>query len=549
MDLEKGIEFTRRVYWIAGVRAALCVFAASMICLNLEPSAAAESLLPYAVAAAALAAGAAWVLWAHRGVSLKALASVQTVFDLAFVTALVYLSGAAGSDFLLLYFGPILAATVLFRRTAALLTASVATIGLFASSAVYEMTMNAPPLVAPGWLLRGPAPPAQVIAALTFQGAAFHLVAFLASTLILRLRWASIETEQILETLSDGVITVGKGGQVVFANSRARQMLSLVRGRALIGRPFEAAAPGPVGQAFWRVISSGVPVSLEVEMGTRRTPVEVMVFPVFGPGGTLRGANVMIHDLTERRRLVEALRRADRLEATAATVASIAHEIRNPLAAIRGSAQELRGASNLSGADASLLDLVVRESDRLNRVLAEFLSFSRMPKPQRAPLDLRALLEEVAAQLKYSSNGSKPDVSVAGPADVRLTGDSEQLRQVFVNLGLNALDATGGRGPVAFRIELLPGRIVVDTRDRGTGIDDSIREKVFEPFFTTKTTGTGLGLPIASRIVEEHGGAIECGRDAEGWTCVKVSLPAADRVGGPSAGAPAGGTQAQSARP
>jgi signal transduction histidine kinase len=173
------------------------------------------------------------------------------------------------------------------------------------------------------------------------------------------------------------------------------------------------------------------------------------------------------------------------------------------------------------------LDLVVRESDRLNRVLTEFLNFARMPKPQVAEFDVRKLLDEVAAQVEVSIPGSSAEVRIEGPRELLLWGDSEQLRQVFVNIGLNAVEATGGKGPVVFKMETVPGGVAVSASDRGTGIDEAIREKIFEPFFTTKTTGTGLGLSVARRIVEDHGGSIEAGGGEDGWTRVKVFLPAA----------------------
>jgi len=275
--------------------------------------------------------------------------------------------------------------------------------------------------------------------------------------------------------------------------------------------------------------------SIELEVGPAALPVQLVAVPVADHAGGLRGANLILHDTTERRRLIEAIRRADRLEAAATTVASIAHEIRNPLAAIRGSAQELKKVLELSDADRRLLDLVLRESDRLNRILTEFLNFSRMPKPQMSDFDVRELLDEVAAQVAMSFPGTKPEIAVSGRRGLVMTGDSEQLRQVFFNVALNAVEATGGRGPAHVDVEYVADGVVVTTRDGGPGVDDSIRDRIFEPFFTTKTTGTGLGLSIARRIVEDHRGAIDLSRSADGWTCVKVFLPRAEGNGKPCA--------------
>ncbi len=513
-------------------RAVLCVFAAAIIAVNVESAdAAGEAILfvlPFAVVSAAFLTNLVWLALARLGTHARPLAAVQIAFDVAFVTGLVYATGGVNSDFLLLYFGPILAAAVVFSRTATLLAASLSTMGLFACTVAYAVDNYAPVLVDDVWLTRQPHTPAALAGVLALQVAAFHLVAFLASTLTMRLRRASIETEQILENMSDGVITLGRDEKVVYANSRAMAILGLPGRESLLERNLERILPPAACQAFRQVIASARPGTIDAEVGPSSLPVQFVVIPVTDHAGRLRGGNVILHDTTERRKLIEATRRADRLEAAATTVASIAHEIRNPLAAIRGSAQELKNTIDLSDPDQRLLDLVVRESDRLNRILTEFLNFSRMPKPQIAPFNLHALLVEVAAQVEMSFPGHSPAIAVSGPSDVVIAADGEQLRQVFVNIALNAVDATEGRGPVKIVIESDASGLSVSTLDRGPGVDEHVKERVFEPFFTTKTTGTGLGLPIAARIVEDHGGRIEVGRTSDNWTCVKVLLPVAE---------------------
>jgi len=529
--------------WIAAVRGVLCLFTAAIIRLNLEPSTSITRWLPYAIVGGAFVLNLAYLGLAHTRTRWGGIAGAQTITDVLFITALVSVTGGVSSDFRLLYFGPILASAVLFSRSAALLVASLATIGVFSTAALYVLGEGRlHTFVDPSWPM--PETTLALAGILALQAAAFHLVAYLSATLTWRLRSASIETEHILENMSDGVITVAKDGRVVFANARAREMLALERGKTLTGASLAQVAPAAASQAFVEVISSRQPASVEVEMGKGPFPAQATVLPLFDQAGRLRGANVVLLDLTERRKLMEALRRADRLEATSMTVASIAHEIRNPLAAIRGSAQELKKALNVSGPDARLLDLVVRESDRLNRVITEFLKFSKRSKPQIEKFDFRQLLDEVATELKVHSGG-KGDVSVNGDGEQRFAGDAEQLRQVFINLGLNALDATGGAGPVVFGIEHTEAGVVARTRDRGTGIDESIRDKVFDPFFTTKTTGTGLGLPIARQIVEDHGGTLEIEKGTDGWTCVKVFLPQAEREQGHKIGTAIRGVSSQ----
>jgi two-component system sensor histidine kinase PilS (NtrC family) len=525
---QNGIEVQKRLYWIAAARAGLCLFAAAVVSLNVPSAASLSQALPYLVAAAGFGLNGLILALVRARVRWRIPAAAGSVLDLLLITALVAATGGPSSDFRLLYFGPILASSVLFRRAGALITASFSTIGLLAGAFCYVAYAGRPPYVDPAWLGRETVWNAALVAPLALQAAAFHLVAYLSSTLTMRLTTASIDTEQILENMSDGLVTVARDARVVYANARAGRLLALPAGAPLTGASLADVAPADVSRAFVEVMSSMQPSCVDATLGPKCLPAQVTVLPLLDSAGRLRGANVVLHDLTERRRLNEALRRAERLEATAATVASIAHEIRNPLAAIRGSAQELKRVSGLSDCDLRLIDLVVRESDRLNRVLTEFLNFSRMPKPQFTRFDLRALLDDVAAQLRFGSSG-KAALSVTGPGRVALEGDPEQLRQVFVNLGLNALDATGGEGPVEFVLAEGDGDVVVFTRDRGCGIPPDLRDKVFEPFFTTRTTGTGLGLPIARQIIEEHFGAISVDDCADGWTSIKVLLPSAER--------------------
>lgn len=532
MHYPRGIDVPRRFLGAAAIRALLCAFVAVVLRLRGPWTNETGAVLPYAVVAAPFILNLIFAALARTAPSARFLAALQVWLDVVFVTALVYLTGGVGSDFLPLYFGPILAAGVSFRRSTSILVASTSTVGLFLSAVVYySLPSGEVPLVLHAWIAEGRPEPGSLVAVLALQGAAFHLVAFLSATLAQRILTASIHIRRILENLSDGVVTVEMSGRVVFSNSRADAMLEL-DGLPVVGVGFWDVAPLQARDALHEVLRTGGGSSVEIEIGSRRMPVQVSVLPLKGHNGKLLGANVILHDLSERRRLTEALKRAERFEAAAATAASIAHEIRNPLAAIRGSAQELARTLRTSGPDRGLLDLVVGESDRLNRIITEFLNFNRMPKPIIAPMDIRRLLDEVSTQMSACGRGLDADVEVEGPDRLWIDADREQMKQVFLNLGLNALDATDGAGPVVFSVESLPEGAVIRTLDEGCGVDESIAEKVFEPFFTTKTAGTGLGLAVAMRIVEDHRGSLELADDEKGRTCIKVFIPFAEGSAG-----------------
>ena len=245
------------------------------------------------------------------------------------------------------------------------------------------------------------------------------------------------------------------------------------------------------------------------------------------------------------------LRRSERLAAIGELAASIAHEIRNPLAAISGSTQMLRGAGRGPQSDRErqrLMEIVVRETDRLNSLITDFLNFAR-PRPlQRTPVDLCAAVEEVIKMFQ----SAKP-TGVRVHCDLRpglhADADPTQVRQLLWNLVLNAAQAMPETGTLRISSRELAGaapqepgsgrrnenaeegawaEIVI--ADDGVGIPPEMMERIFDPFFTTRPEGTGLGLPTVHRIVEDHGGTLHIDSCPGSGTTVSVRLPRAERL-------------------
>jgi len=229
--------------------------------------------------------------------------------------------------------------------------------------------------------------------------------------------------------------------------------------------------------------------------------------------------------LSDRQRKAnESLRRAERLKTLGEMAAGMAHEVKNPLAAIRSSAQIL--TERVSGKEAQFAQIIVSEVDRLNRVVNEFLDYAR-PAPLKRELVLfSALLDSCLELLAPVIKQAGVAVKRAYPENERkVNADTNQLRQVFLNLVLNAVQAMRAGGEVALEIRQEGGSTRVSVRDRGSGIPTDKLRQVFEPFYTTKPGGTGLGLPIAQRIVSEHGGRLVIeSRPGEGTTAT-VILP------------------------
>jgi signal transduction histidine kinase len=240
----------------------------------------------------------------------------------------------------------------------------------------------------------------------------------------------------------------------------------------------------------------------------------------------------------ENSKLYQAMKERDRLAAIGEMSAGLAHEIRNPLAAIKGAIQYL-DPSKLPGEEGEFLAIVIEEVNRLNGVVNQFLDYSRPLKPSLAPGDVNDILERT---LKLLQQDAPPSVSIAldlGDGVPRVQCDPEQLKQVFLNLALNAFQAMpqGGRLSVSTRVardELAFWRegarradvVEIRFRDSGPGIPEEARESIFVPFYTTKEKGTGLGLAICQRIVKAHAGSIVARSPPDGGAEFLVSLPA-----------------------
>jgi len=242
-------------------------------------------------------------------------------------------------------------------------------------------------------------------------------------------------------------------------------------------------------------------------------------FPLYLIVGVVTGV------LSDRqRRANESLRRAERLKTLGEMAAGMAHEVKNPLAAIRSSAQIL--AERVSGKEAQFAHLVVSEVDRLNRVVNEFLAYARPAPLKREPVLLSGLLDSCLELLAPVIEQAGVIVKRAYPeGEQKVNGDPNQLRQVFLNLILNAVQALGYSGEMTLGFDRDGGRARVLVRDNGPGIPPDKLRQVFEPFYSTKPGGTGLGLPIAQRIVAEHGGQLEIDSTPGAGTTATVVLP------------------------
>ncbi|MEO6446870.1 MAG: ATP-binding protein, partial [Gemmatimonadaceae bacterium] len=258
-----------------------------------------------------------------------------------------------------------------------------------------------------------------------------------------------------------------------------------------------------------------------------------------GSGATSEAsATAIFQDISDQKRLDNLHMRAERLEAVAELSASLAHEIKNPLASIRSAVEQLGRSLNATEDERSLSALIVRESDRLSRLLSEFLDFSRVRVTRIGQVDLMSVARG-AASLAEAHPDRRADVGIAvnGPQHPLIVeGDEDLLHRAMFNLALNAVQASTTAGRVSVELTTLTsddapagisfdqGGVALRVADEGDGLPWDIRDRLFDPFFTTKPGGSGLGLSVVHRAIEAHGGFVFVDSDAQG-TRVTVLLP------------------------
>lgn len=350
-----------------------------------------------------------------------------------------------------------------------------------------------------------------------------------------RARRTGHEVQMILDNLGSGLLTVDAAGTVTRLNPLAGTILGRDPSRN-VGRDLRqvlGADGEDLADLIHAALQEGRPrrrAEITVRRERRDVPLGVNVVFLTAADGAIEGAVVVFNDLTEVRRLQEHLRRADRLAGVGELAANIAHELRNPLASIRGSVELL--ASDLEVADhhAQLMQLILRESGRLNTIITEFLAFARMRPGAPRPVPADRFLADVQLQLQQHVTAQDAGVQVeceGAGGEVILQADPEQLLQAVLNLGINACEAMHGSGELHLHARAVDGACELTVSDTGPGIEPERMEEIFTPFVTTKPQGTGLGLPMVARIVHGHGGTVEARNNPAGGAEFVLRLPLA----------------------
>ena len=332
----------------------------------------------------------------------------------------------------------------------------------------------------------------------------------------------------------DAVLTVLHAtGRIREANDAVREVFGL-EPHQIIGRTLlELLLPvdRPTMESALTATFAGTPARVEVQVAlpggaTRVVALAASRLPEADPPSVL----LIGRDMTQERELRVRLMESDRLAAVGELVAGVAHEVNNPLSSISAFAQLLLRETTLSASQRESIDVIRTETTRASQVVKDLLAFARRSEPQRAPLDLNAVVERTVRMRQYQFAEALVRLETDLADDLpSVMGDARQLQQVCLNLLTNAVQAmsTHGGGDLRVRSYAIDGGVRLEVSDTGTGISPDVRAHIFEPFFTTKQEGegTGLGLSVSYGIITAHGGTIEVGETSASGTLFRVTLP------------------------
>lgn len=572
---------TRVLYWIYAGRlvVSLAIYGTAIIVGDLwraagaEPDSGFRTIAIFGLATAAFATPAAyWYSHIHGGKPRRPFLLSQALLDLLIVTGIVHITGGSQS-----FFPPLL---------------YIALVSGYALILPFAYTLGLALLVGATYLLDLiVAYPAQLGGTVLFQIAVFAIVATVAAMIAGRLRQVGQElrtiegelrrlrlgTADVLRTLSSGVVTLDESGQVAYMNPAAAELLGLdadmwlgrdllpelnrrapeisravretIRKRAVV-RNREALVDGAQSASRRDRLALGTAPSRSDVGGSTSVagspsagvPVSVST-ALHSPPDAPPSVTLVLQDMRVVRQLENLRLRTGRLEAVAELSASLAHEIRNPMASIRSSAEQLARRAGDDEDEQMLTGLIVREADRLTRLLGEFHSFARVDVVERKPIDVERLIHEVidvVRQRPEAQGRAEFEVEARGHlAD--LWGDPDLLYRILFNLILNAVQVGAPDRPVRVRIVadslgpmFVPGRpelgepVRIRVIDDGPGIDPDDMSRIFDPFFTRRKGGTGMGLAIAYRAVQAHGGVLLASSEPGKGAAFSVVIPRRD---------------------
>ncbi len=480
---------------------------------------------------------ALWRVDRHRKIQLF----LQIGADLLLTTALVAFTRGIESPFVSFYLLIIIYCSLSLGRNGGFMGAALSTIlysGIIIANHFGLFRFSSFPIESQ-----------QAIFRISAHALGFWAVAYLGTYLYKRLQAIECELEEkidsftrlqqlnenIVSSIRSGLITTDLKGSIAVFNNAATELTGREI-KEMLGTPVQFL----IGEDFWdRILDADLfrkHKALRHEQwislpGGMTRYLGFSVSPLADQNQILLGYILSFQDLTEIKRLEEEVQLKDRMAVIGRMAAGIAHEIRNPLTAMQGSVEILRSHANLPQKDERLLDILIRESDRLNKFVEDFLSFARPRKYDKQPLDLISVLKDSVTLLRNSPE-MRHRYSVLMDAEnqeLRILGSADQLKQVFWNLAQNAIRAMPGGGEIKIMVRKTSEGSQVVFKDNGIGMSPEEKEQIFQPFNSRFSNGLGLGLTIIYQIMEDHQGKISFESEKGKGTKVILTFPNVDR--------------------
>jgi two-component system, NtrC family, sensor histidine kinase PilS len=454
-------------------------------------------------------------------------AYAQLILDVLSAILLIYVTGGVESWLSFTLVLVIIASSIVLNKKAGFVIATMSSIsyGILVNLQLYDVL----PVSSRG-LLKEQGYLYKVFIHIIF----FYLTAYLSGYLSSRLEKTVQELErtdldlrnlelfnkEVIESLPSGLFTVDVSGMVLLFNHTAERITGMKRD-LVIGRKIDDVMP-----FFQFPFSEGRREEI-IPVDDVQKIIGITISPLKGVTQAPKGFIAVFQDLTQIKKLEDEIKKKEKLAAIGELSSNIAHEIRNPLASLKGSIEMLKEDSVSTNYKERLMDIALKEMERLNHIITDFLTYSRPTLPVFQTFDIRELLDETIELLRTIDH-QKGHITFkrnyAGP--ILVNADPQKMHQVFWNLGLNAIEAMPEGGELAINAENTNDFITIAFQDSGHGIDGKNIEKVFYPFFTTKEDGTGLGLAIAYRIIDEHKGRIWVKSNSGIGTTFEIILPA-----------------------
>ncbi|TNF70596.1 MAG: PAS domain S-box protein, partial [Acidobacteria bacterium] len=549
LSFQRSTKLSQQLRWMISLRLVV-VTSVVLPYLLLQLASPTETIsfnFLYLLAGATYAASLLYIAllrWLREYPSIQA--HIQFFGDLLLITGMVYYFGGTNSPFSILYFVIIIVASAMLHRRSGLIVATVAWV-LYSSAILalyFSWLPESSPLPVGATVIeegieglseltgeleasRGEAIPVwRLVYNLVIHFFGFYLVALLTSHLAQSATRAERELlekredlatlqvvhRDIIESVPSGLITCNLDGRVTSANRAAQEILGLPEA-VLVGQ--HVTKTGLLSDLHWQEqrgsdLASQDRREIEYQRGASLRYIGFSLTELTTTKGERSGYIIIFQDLTEWRKLQEEVKLKDRLAAVGQLASGIAHEVGNPLAAISGSVQMLATSLDGEPSEKKLLDIILKESQRLDRTVKSFLQFARPKERSNVRFDIAKLLSENLDLLRNSSEvSSDHDLSLdLDPSSVSLIADPDQISQIFWNLARNALRAMPDGGTLHIKGMLRDTDYLVRFSDTGRGMAEKERENLFHPFHSFFDGGSGIGMAIVYRIVEEHGGKL-----------------------------------------